>query len=79
MKDMTSIYRKWLLPLGAIIALCYGGVKLVEEMVSDPDVSLVLKVSVISLIFGGVILFVSLLRERLTFRKTDKYSREVER
>jgi len=26
-----------------------------------------------------VVLFVSLLRERLTLRKTDKYSREVER
>ena len=82
----SSVYNRlergvaWILfSLGAIIALCYGGVKLVEQMISDPEVSLGLKVAVISLIFGAVILFVSLLRERLTFRKTDKYSREVER
>ena len=70
----------WILfSLGAIVALCYAGVKLVEEMINDPAVSLVLKVGVIALIIGGVILFVSVLRERLTLRKTDKYSREVER
>jgi anti-sigma factor RsiW len=82
----SSIYNRlergvgWILfSLGAIVALCYGGVKLVEEMISDPEISLVLKIGVIALICGTVVLFVSLLRERLTLRKTDKYSREVER
>jgi predicted anti-sigma-YlaC factor YlaD len=70
----------WILfSLGSIVALSYGGVCLVEEMIRDPKISLVLKISVIALIVGIVILFVSLLRERLTLRKTDKYSREVER
>ena len=32
-----------------------------------------------ALIVGAVVLFVSLLRERLAIRKSDKYSREVER
>ena len=70
----------WVLfSLGAIIALCYAGIKLIDKMTADPEISLVLKVGVIALIIGGVVLFVSLLRERLTLRKTDKYSREVER
>ena len=76
----NSVYNRlergagWLLfSLGAIILLCYGAFKLIEE------IALLLKIGVISLIFGSVALFVSLVRERLTLRKTDKYSREVER
>ena len=70
----------WILfSLGTIIVLCYGGFKLVEEIVRDPGISLLLKIGVVALIFGSVVLFVSLFRERLTLKKTDKYSREVER
>lgn len=82
----NSVYNRlergagWLLfSLGAIILLCYGAFKLIEEMIRDPGIALLLKIGVISLIFGSVALFVSLVRERLTLRKTDKYSREVER
>ena len=70
----------WILfSLGSIIALSYGAVKLVEEVVQDPEIALILKIGVLALIFGCVVLFVSIVRERLTLRKTDKYSREVER
>ena len=31
------------------------------------------------MVFGLVVLFVSILRERLSLRKVDKYSREVEK
>ena len=68
-----------LLSLGAIIVLCYGGFKLVEGVVTAPGLAAVLKIGVVALVFGVVILFVSLLRERLTVRKVDRYSREVER
>jgi predicted anti-sigma-YlaC factor YlaD len=68
-----------LLSVGAIILLCYGAFKLVESVVTDPGVALVLKLGVLALVFGVVILFVSLLRERLAVRKTDKYSKEVQR
>ncbi len=68
-----------LLSLGAMVLLCYGGFKLVEEMIRDPKVALALKVGVVALIIGVAVLFVSLLRERLAVRKTDKYSREVDR
>jgi hypothetical protein len=70
----------WILfSLGAIIITCWGVFELIEEMVKDPNVSLILKIGVVSLIVGLVVLFASLMRERLTVRKTDKYSREVER
>jgi predicted anti-sigma-YlaC factor YlaD len=70
----------WILfSVGAILTLCYGALKAVEELVRDPTVSVLLKVGVCALLAGLVVLFVSLLRERLVVRKVDRYSREVER
>jgi len=70
----------WILfSLGAIVVLCWAAFAFIDEMIKDPDISWVLKIGVVSLIVGAVVLFVSLVRERLTVRKTDKYSREVER
>ena len=65
--------------LGAILLLCWGAFAMIEELIQDPGVSMVVKTGVVALIAGAVILFVSIARERLTVRKTDKYSREVER
>ena len=70
----------WILfSVGAIILLCYGGFALVEAVMADPSVGLVLKVGVLALVFGVVVLFVSLLRERLTVRRVDRYSKEVKK
>jgi len=70
----------WILfSLGAIVLICWGAFEAIEEMIQDPGISLVLKVGVVALIVGGAILLVSAVRERLTVRKTDKYSQEVER
>jgi predicted anti-sigma-YlaC factor YlaD len=70
----------WILfSIGAIIMLCYGGFKLVEEVVRSPSLSIFLKIGVVALVFGVVILFVSIARERLQVCAKDKYSREVER
>ena len=81
-----SIYNRlerglaWILfSAGAIIVLCYGGFKLIEQTIKDPNIGLLLKIGLTALVFGAVILFVSLLRERLTVRKVDKYSKEIER
>ena len=81
-----SIYNRlerglgWLLfSMGAIILLCYGGFKLVEETIKNPAIALLVKAGILAFVFGMVILFVSLLRERLAVRKADKYSREVKR
>jgi predicted anti-sigma-YlaC factor YlaD len=68
-----------LLSLGAILLLGYGGFKLVEEFVRDPQVTLALKVGVLALMFGAIVLFVSLLRERMAVLRSDRYSREVKR
>jgi len=68
-----------LLSVGAIVLLCYGGFKLVEEIIGDPALRWWVKGGVLAAVFGAAVLFVSLLRERLAVRKADKYSREVER
>ncbi|MBN2293226.1 MAG: heavy metal-binding domain-containing protein [Pirellulales bacterium] len=52
--------------LGAILLLCWGAFTMIEELVEDPKVSVVVKIGAIALIFGMVILFVSIARERLT-------------
>jgi len=70
----------WVLfSIGAILLLCYGAFKLIEGVITDPKVALVVKIGVVALVFGVVVLFVSLLRERLAVRKSDRYSREIER
>jgi len=68
-----------LLSLGAIIVLSLGALEMVQEMLADQQLSPYMKFAVISLVIGGVTLFVSVFRERLSVRKSDKYSREVEK
>ena len=65
--------------LGAILLLSYGGFCLVEGLIRDHAVSWAVKIGLSALIFGGVVLFVSLLRERLAVRRADRYAKEVER
>jgi predicted anti-sigma-YlaC factor YlaD len=81
-----SVYNRlerglgWILfSLGTILLLCWGAFEVIEEMIRDPNVSMVVKIGVVALVVGLVVLFVSIARERLTIRQTDKYSREVER
>ena len=68
-----------LLSIGVIVLLCYGAFELVESFIRDPGVALAAKIGVVALLVGVIVLFVSLLRERLAVRKSDRYSREVER
>lgn len=70
----------WILAsIGAIILLFYGGFKLVESLVKDPTLAVIAKVGTLCLLAGLVILFVSILRERLFTYKRDKYAKEVKR
>ena len=70
----------WILvSLGTIVLASFAAIEMVQEMLGDPDLPLTIKVGVVSLIIGGVTLFVSVFRERLSIKKTDKYSREVQR
>ena len=62
-----------LLSIFGIILLFYGGYRAVEEFIADPTVGVILKIVVLGFIAGLAILFVSVLRERLFFWKTDRY------
>jgi predicted anti-sigma-YlaC factor YlaD len=59
--------------VAAILLTIYGGFKLIEEMIKDPDIEMMLKVGLLALIAGLAILFVSVLRERLHFWQKDRY------
>ncbi len=62
-----------LLSAASILLLIYGGFKLIEKLVKDPTVDIILKAGVVVLVAGLAILFVSVLREKLYFRKKDRY------
>lgn len=69
----------WILvSLGAMVVLFFAGYKAVESMLADTQTPWLAKGGILALLAGGVILFVSVLREKLFTRKTDKY-REVQR
>ena len=64
----------WILfSIAAIVLLIYVGFCAIEKMVKDPTVDTILKVGLLALIAGLAVLFVSVLRERLYFRKKDRY------
>ena len=81
---MSTLYGRiergtgWiLLSLGAILLLGYGGYHLVLELIKDKDMPLIVKTGMLGVLFGIIILFVSVMRERIIARKTDVY-REIE-
>jgi len=59
--------------LAGIVLVVYGGFKAIEEIIRDPTVELTLKVILLVFLAAIAILFVSILRERLYFWKTDRY------
>lgn len=65
--------------IGAILTFTFLGFQFIKELIRDPQIALYAKVGLIALILGFAILFVSVLRERITLYKTDKYSKEVKR
>ena len=76
----SNIYNRiergagWILfSIAAILLTIYGGFKAIEEIIRDPTVDIILKAALLTLIAGLAILFVSALREKLYFRKKDRY------
>ena len=64
----------WILfSVAAILLLIYGGFKAIEEIIKDPTVDIILKAGILALIAGLAVLLVSVLREKLYFRKKDRY------
>lgn len=85
-KYWSKVYNRlerglgWILvSIGAMILLFYGGFKAIEELVKDPTIAVFLKVAILILLVGLVILFVSVVRERIFTYKRDKYAKEVKR
>lgn len=67
-----------LLSVGAIILLSFGAFHFVKDFLLDPEPPLIMKIGVSAAILGVIILLVSVLRERLFIRKTERY-KEIER
>ncbi|MBM4176167.1 MAG: hypothetical protein FJ213_08340 [Ignavibacteria bacterium] len=64
--------------IGAVILITYGLFKFVEALINDSQLELIVKVGIIAILAGLVILLVSVIREKFTIRKSDKY-KEVQR
>lgn len=67
-----------LISIGAIILLGYAAYHYVADFLQSPEAPLFEKIAVTAVILGGLILFVSVVREKLMVRKHDKY-KEIQR
>lgn len=66
-----------LLSIGAIILLSFGAFHFVQDFLRDPEPPLIMKIGVSTATLGVIILLVSVLRERLFIRKTERYKEIV--
>ena len=64
-----------LISIGTIIILAYSIWQAMEKFFQDPMEPISMKIGVGALVFGTIILFVSVLREKIMLRKDDKYRR----
>jgi len=85
-KYWDSLYNKlergigWVVfSIGAILTLTFFGLQFIKGLIRDPRIALYARIGFISLLLGFIILLVSVVRERITLSRTDKYSREVKR
>ena len=67
-----------LVSIGAITLMAWGAYTAASELLADPAVPGPIKLALGSLALGGIILFVSVARERLFTRRHDPY-KEIER
>ena len=81
----THVYNRierglsWIfVSIGLIILLGYGSYQVMQDFYLNSDEPVLIKMGVGLLTAGMIILFISVLREKLMIRKVDKY-RSVER
>ena len=67
-----------LLSIGAMILLAFGGYHFVINVIADKTLPLIIRIGILSALAGLVVLFVSVVREKILLRKSDPYS-EVQR
>ena len=65
------------LSIGFIIVLAFSGYEFLKDFFLNPQEPLLLRIGVGFLGLGFIIVFVSVLREKLMVRKYDKYRRVV--
>jgi len=63
--------------IGAIILLTYGIIEWIQAVLKDVELPIFAKIGIFTLVFGFVILLISVLRERIFISRRDKYSKEV--
>jgi len=76
----TGVYQRfergigWILvSIGAILLLAYGAWEGVQELLDDTTTPVIVKYGIVAVIVGLVILFVSVVREKLFVRRSDPY------
>ncbi len=79
-KYSDSVYNRlerktaWIVFIaGVLIILAFAGWKFMENLITDPDASLILIIGLFTFISGSIILFVSILKEQLFYRKKERY------
>jgi hypothetical protein len=81
-----DIYRRteralaWILiSIGLMVIFSIFAYMGLLQFYSDPEVSVAMKIGVSLAVLGGIIMIVSIVRERLFARKHERYEKEVER
>ena len=81
----TSVYHRFergvgwiLLSMGAIVSLSYGLWQVVQEIIGDTTMPMAIKAAIFVTMVGGVILFVSVAREKWFIYRSDPY-KDVQR
>ncbi len=81
----TSVYRRlergvaWILvSIGVIVLISYGAWTGVRQLLADAELPWFLKGAILAALVGGVVLFVSVLREKLFVRSREPY-KDIER
>lgn len=76
----SGVYRRmersiaWILvSVGAIVLISWGLVRWVQDVLADSSVPGLIKWASVALVLGLVILFVSVVREKLHVRRSDPY------
>jgi len=82
----SGVYRRteralaWiLLSVGLMVVCAFAAYMGLSEFYADAEVSLTLKIGVSAAVLGGIIMIVSILRERVFARKHERYEKEVAR
>lgn len=76
----TSVYSRvergigWvLLSLGALVLLVWGGFEIVQGLMNDQDIPGFAKLAVVGVLAGGLVLLLSVFREKLVIGRRDPY------